>query len=283
MRPGWRLRLRRWARPHASDICDHEWALLLGSSPLFRQLDDHQLAGLRQLCALFLARKTFTGGDGLVLSRAQCLAVAALCCLPVLQLGFKALSGWREVIIYARRFRVPAEHVDEYSGVITQGHDEVIGEAWDRGPVILSWADVAGDLAHPFDGINVAVHEIAHKLDMLDGAMNGVPALPPRMSRKQWIDVMQQAFDTLCEQVAEGGETAIDPYGSEGADEFFAVVSEMHFSAPGHLAAAAPAVAELLRLFYGDFHPIGAPRNGCGQDTSPHGSPCPPPATSLRG
>lgn len=206
---------------------------------------------LRGLCARFLVRKTFSGGDGFQLEYRQRLAIAALCCLPVLQLGFAALSGWREVIVYARQFRVPAEHVDEDSGVITQGHDDVIGESWDRGPLILSWADVASDLAEPFAGINVTVHEIAHKLDMLDGAMNGVPALPAEMTHNQWVAAMQQAFDALCDQVAAGDRTLIDPYASEGADEFFAVVSEMHFSTPQLLQRAAPAVARQLRAYYG--------------------------------
>lgn len=248
----WRQRLRRWLRPRATDIDDRHWAGLLASSPLFMQLGDHQQLRLRGLCARFLKRKTFTGGDGFPLEYHQCLAIAALCCLPVLQLGFAALSGWREVIVYARQFRVPAEHVDEDSGVITQGHDDVIGESWDRGPLILSWSDVAGDLAEPFAGSNVTVHEIAHKLDMLDGAMNGVPALPADMSRNGWTAVMQQAFDALCDQLAAGADTLIDPYASEGADEFFAVVSEMHFSTPQLLHRAAPAVAEQLRRYYGD-------------------------------
>lgn len=219
---------------------------------MFAQLDDRQLLHLRGLCARFLMRKTFSGGDGFQLGYHQCLAIAALCCLPVLQLGFAALAGWREVIVYERQFRIPAEHVDEDTGVITHGHDDVIGESWDRGPLILSWTDVASDLAEPFAGINVAVHEIAHKLDMLDGAMNGVPALPADMSRNEWGDVMQQAFDSLGDEIAAGSRTLIDPYASEGADEFFAVVSEMHFSTPQLLQRAAPAVAAQLRGFYGE-------------------------------
>jgi hypothetical protein len=47
------------------------------------------------------------------------------------------------------------------------------GEAWEGGPLIISWHDVqmAGD------GYNVVIHEFAHKLDMLNGEADGIPAL----------------------------------------------------------------------------------------------------------
>ena len=52
-------------------------------------------------------------------------------------------------------------------------------------------------------------------------------------------------------QVDLGRETAIDPYAAEAPEEFFAVVTEYHFSAPDVLAGSMPAVAEHLRRFYG--------------------------------
>ena len=48
-----------------------------------------------------------------------------------------------------------------------------------------------------------------------------------------------------------GGDSAIDPYAAEAPEEFFAVTSEYHFSAPALLAAEMPAVAAHLRRFYG--------------------------------
>ena len=43
----------------------------------------------------------------------------------------------------------------------------------------------------------------------------------------------------------------IDPYASESPEEFFAVTSEYHFSAPQLLEAQMPEVAAHLRRFYG--------------------------------
>ena len=246
----WLTRLRDGivANPRIGDAA---WTALLDGSRLFERLSPAELSRLRALSERFLARKTFSAAGGHDLAAGHCLGIAALACLPVLHLGFDWLAGWREVIVYPGEFRVKRTHHDEYSGVVTEGEDELIGEAWEHGPVILSWADVATDLAHPFDGFNVVVHEIAHKLDMRDGAMNGVPRLPAHIARRDWLATMQPAYDALTRAVERGRDTRIDPCAAQGVDEYFAVVSELHFSAPSTLRRAAPAVAALLARFYG--------------------------------
>jgi Mlc titration factor MtfA (ptsG expression regulator) len=238
---GW-LRGLTGSRP---DITDEAWTALLSRSRLFAKLDGAERARLRELASRFLARKTFSAAAGHVLTDEQRLAIAALACLPILHLGFDWLAGWREVIVYPGEFRVKREHHDEHTGVVTEGEDELIGEAWERGPVILSWADVATDLKQPFDGFNVVAHEIAHKLDMLDGAMNGVPRLPREIARREWIESLQSSYDALVRAVDRGRETFVDPYAAESADEYFACVSELHFSDPNGLARSEPAVAAL--------------------------------------
>ncbi|MEO7323940.1 MAG: M90 family metallopeptidase [Dokdonella sp.] len=253
-----RLRTRLSAR---TPIGDAEWHALLASSVFFDGLTALERSDLRALTERFLARKKFSGAGGHVLDDDQCLAIAALACVPVLRLGFDGLAGWRDVIVYPGEFRVKREHHDEPSGVVTTGEDDLIGEAWERGPVILSWADVATDLAHPFDGFNVVVHEIAHKLDMRDGAMNGMPLLPASLARREWIETMQAAYDALVRTVERGRESLIDPYAAESADEFFAVTSELHFSDPATLQRAAPAVAALLGRYYG-WHAVAVTAAG---------------------
>jgi Mlc titration factor MtfA (ptsG expression regulator) len=248
--PAWLTRLRAALRP-AARIADADWDALLASSALFARVPSADRPALRALAEHFLARKSFSAAGGHVLEPAHALAIAAIAGLCVAHLGRDALSGWREVIVYPGEFRVKREHHDEHSGVVTEGEDVLIGEAWERGPLILSWADVATDLAHPFDGFNVVAHEIAHKLDLLDGAMNGVPALPRSIARREWIGAMQAGYDRLAHAVDRGRDTFIDPYAAESADEYFAVVSELHFSDPAGLARAEPAVAALLARYYG--------------------------------
>ncbi len=134
--------------------------------------------------------------------------------------------------------------------LLHQWDDEIIGEAWQDGPLILSWADVLADLEQPDAGFCVVVHEMAHKIDALDGVLDGTPPLDQTWQR-QWAADFQAAYDAFCAQVDAGIETSIDPYAAEAPEEFFAVLSEYHFSAPQQLAQAMPLVAGHLERYYG--------------------------------
>ena len=215
---------------------------------LLHGLSSDDDAALQVLSARFLHEKTITPLAGLVLDEVQRLQLAALCCLPLLGIGAKGLRGWSQLLVYPEAFRVQHSHLDA-AGVLHEYEDELIGESWDTGPLILSWADVQADLADPFDGFCVAIHEMAHKLDALDGAMDGTPPLPAAWQR-QWAIDFQSQYDAFCEQVDAGRDTAIDPYASESPEEFFAVTSEYHFSAPEVLNAEMPRVAAHLQRFY---------------------------------
>ncbi len=84
------------------------------------------------------------------------------------------------------------------------------------------------------DGYNLVIHELAHKLDMLNGDANGLPPLHSDMRVTEWAAVMQSAFDDLNRQLDQDpdAETAIDPYAAQDPAEFFAVTSEYFFQRP---------------------------------------------------
>jgi len=214
-----------------------------------QRLSPERNARLQALAARFLHEKTISTAGDLQLSVDDGVLLAALCCLPLLELGEAGLQGWSQLIVYPDAFRVQRSHIDA-AGVLHEWDDELIGESWDSGPLILSWADVLADLAAPEDGYCVAVHEMAHKIDALDGAMDGTPPLP-RAWQRQWAADFQRAYDAFCAQVDAGEEVLIDPYAAEAPEEFFAVATEYHFSAPQVLAEALPDVAAHLRRFYG--------------------------------
>lgn len=219
--------------------------------PLARALDAPRLHYLRQLTALFLHTKRFHALGGAELDAFWTLVIAMQASLPALPRGPKAFKGWTNVLVYPGEFNVRRNHRDAQSGVVTERDDTLIGEAWDRGPMVLSLADVKLDIEAPWDGFNVVVHEMAHKLDMLAAPVNGVPPLLVGMNRREWIATMQAAFDRQVKRVEGGRDTAIDPYAAEAPEEFFAVTSELHFSQPAVLRAAEPKVAKLLADFYG--------------------------------
>ncbi len=243
------LGLFRRLRFSPAPISDDIWRATHGRLPWLRPLDTARGARLRELAARFLHEKTITPVGELTLDAEQRCSLAALCCLPLLEFGAEGLRGWSQLIVYPDAFRVNRTHVDA-AGVLHEWQDELIGEAWEMGPVILSWADVLADCEDPRAGFCVATHEMAHKIDVLDGVLDGTPPLP-RPWQKEWARDFQTAYDALAKQVDRGRETAIDGYAAEAPEEFFAVVSEYHFSDPQLLRAEMPAVAAHLERFYG--------------------------------
>jgi len=217
--------------------------------PWLRALDDGRDARLRELSTRFLHEKTITPIGELTLDDTQRVSLAALCCLPLLEFGAEGLRGWSQLIVYADAFRVNRTHEDA-AGVMHEWEDELIGEAWESGPLILSWADVVADCEDPNAGFCVAAHEMAHKIDALDGEFDGTPPLP-RPWQKEWARDFQAAYDKLARQVDRGRRTVIDGYAAEAPEEFFAVVTEYHFSDPRTLRTEMPQVAAHLERFYG--------------------------------
>jgi Mlc titration factor MtfA (ptsG expression regulator) len=245
------------ARLEPAPIADPLWRRALTGCPLARRLDPERQLRLRRLAALFLARKRFHALAGAVLDDYWRLLIAMQACLPALQQGAASLRGWREVLIYPGEFKVRRSHHDGHTGVVTEGAEVLVGEVWEHGPLVLSLADVQLDLEQPWDGYNVVVHEMAHKLDMLDGPPDGVPPLID-IPRRRWIQQFQQAHERLVSMPADSRDSPIDHYATESASEYFAVVSELHYSQPALLRQAEPAISELLEAFYGS-----SPAEGC--------------------
>jgi len=240
--------IRRLFRRPPADVDQDTWQAVHDTVPWVAALDAPRRDRLRALAARFLREKTVTPLGGLALDDTRRAALAALCCLPLLEFGAEGLHGWSQVLVYPDAFRVDRSHVDA-AGVMHEWEDELAGEAWEQGPLVLSWADVAADLASPRDGCCVAVHEMVHKLDALDGLLDGTPPLP-RAWQREWARDFQHAYDAFVERVDRGLHTALDPYAAEAPEEFFAVCSEYHFSDPALLLREQPAVAaHLLRLY----------------------------------
>jgi Mlc titration factor MtfA (ptsG expression regulator) len=98
--------------------------------------------------------------------------------------------------------------------------------------------------------VNVVIHEFAHKLDMLNGAMNGFPPLHREMSAEQWAQAFSAAYADFCAKAERNMEMVLDPYGAESPAEFFAVTSEAFFETPHVLRQEYPEVYRQLAAFY---------------------------------
>ncbi len=239
---------RRWRRRRAADrmqVSAEQWDAVERELPFLARLPPADRPRLRRMALEFLADKQVHGAEGLVVTDAMLLSIALQACLPVLHIGLDAYADWVGIVVYPGDFVIPRSVADD-DGVVHEYDDPVLGEAWEGGPVLLSWFDDGA--AH--DGINVVIHEFAHKLDMGNGEVDGYPRLPADMSAGAWAAAFQPAYDDFCRRVDRGEDTALDPYGAEHPAEFFAVMSEAFFETPERLHGDYPAVYEQLSRYY---------------------------------
>jgi MtfA peptidase len=239
---------RLWRRPPEA-LPNDLWDSLKRHVTLIDTLAPSEQIRLRGLTKTFLDEKSIVGAAGFEPNGAQRLAIAALASIPVVNLGADWLDGFREVIVYPGEFLVRHESRDE-TGVVTEEQQVRLGEAWERGPLVLAWSEIEEDLLDPLSGSNVVIHEIAHKLDMQNGRANGMPPLHKGMSWAQWTKSFQSAFEDLEMRVERNWPTAIDAYGASAPEEFFAVASEAYFTAPAALEQGYPDVFAQLNRFY---------------------------------
>jgi hypothetical protein len=238
---------RLFTRPNPP-IDDAAWAHLRAHSPLLRTFLGEDAARLRERADAFLRAKGIDAAGGALIGDRERQLVAALAAIPILGLDIDWYDGWYGVIVYPDEFLAQQEFEDE-DGVVHAAERELIGESWDRGPIILSLRDVLEGASGELVG-NVVIHECAHKLDQLNGSVNGFPPLHAGMSARDWTAAWQAAYDDLVRRVESGEETAIDPYAVEEPGEFFAVLSEYFFTEPLLVRDEYPAVYEQLRRFY---------------------------------
>lgn len=239
---------REWRRKRALDkirIDPDQWQRVEAQLPFLGHLGPADRQRLRDMAREFIAGKEWSGARGLQLSADIQLAVALQACLLVLNLGLDWYRDWIGIVVYPGDFVIPRQTLDA-DGVVHEYDDEVLGEAWEGGPVLVSW------FASPEDtkGINVVIHEFAHKLDMSNGEVDGLPTLHEGMSRRNWIAAFAPAFADFCRRVDGGEDTRLDPYATEHPAEFFAVMSEAFFGTPTLLRDEYPQVYEQLKLFY---------------------------------
>jgi MtfA peptidase len=246
-------RRRRWLKRYP--LPDALWSRASERLPIVRGYGDDELARLRELTTVFLREKTFTATHDLVLTEAMQARIAVQACVPVLNLGLNWYLGWHTVVVYPGKFGHRRREID-YDGLVHEWDQVMSGEAWEQGPVILSWADVTA--SGRCDGYNVVIHELAHKLDMLNGPPDGFPPLHRGMDKRQWTVAFTEAFADMNRRLDAGEATVIDPYAAEDPAEFFAVLSEYFFELPGLLRATYPGVFEQLRAFYRQDPPVCA-------------------------
>jgi Mlc titration factor MtfA (ptsG expression regulator) len=243
--------LRRWRRRRRLprlDVSAPTWRAAEGNLALLQGLDANERQRLRGHAAVLLDEKVWAPAHDFVLPPEAARTIALLAALPVLYLGVEWLDDFATVIVYPDAFIAEFDEHDEATGVVHRMREPRSGESWDRGPLVLSWGDVVESRA--LDGFNVVLHEIAHKLDGRDGAVNGKPPLHRGMRVRDWSSAFLAAYDAHVADVEAGRPTDLDEYAAEAPEEFFAVATEAFFETPHRLRGAHPGVYAQLAGFY---------------------------------
>ncbi len=243
-----------------------------------QELSPDEQDRLRALSGEFLERKEFHGTQGLEVTDAMALAIAAQACLPLLYLDPQelplAVQAWYGdfvgIVLHPDEVLADREAMDE-AGVVHRYQEVLSGEAMEQGPVMVNWHDVARADDTAQEGYNVVIHEFAHKLDMRNGQIDGCPALPRGFlgtrglaaARAHWLGILNPAYEAFREQViiAErfGGEIPwMDAYGAESLPEFFAVACEAYFVQRERFTSEFPALSSLFDAFFRPAQPSHA-------------------------
>lgn len=220
-----------------------DWLRAAERIVILDRLDENELTRLFELATLLLHDKSITGAQGFEITDQVRQSIALQACLPILNLSLEWYDGWSSIILYPGSYSSHSTTVDEF-GIVHEGRQHRSGEAWLRGPVILSWKDAKHSGER--DGHNVVIHEFVHKLDMLNGRANGFPPMQPDMDPTKWTETMERGFADFQNHRKSG----LDRYGATNPAEFFAVLSEVFFETPAKLVDAYPEIYDIMVAFF---------------------------------
>lgn len=227
----------------SSEFTDADWAQAAERIVILDRLNEEERGRLFDLATLFLDDKSIVGAQGFEITDAARQSIALQACLPILNLSLEWYAGWSSIIIYQGSYKSESTIVDEF-GIVHEGSQHRSGEAWQRGPVVLSWKDAKHSGER--DGHNVVIHEFVHKLDMMNGRANGFPPMQPDMDPTRWTEIMSRDFEDFQTHRKSG----LDRYGATNPAEFFAVLSEVFFETPQTLVDAYPDIYDIMVKFF---------------------------------
>jgi len=213
----------------------------------YRRLTPAAQARFRDDVAIFLAEQRIFGPQQSEVPEDIRVLIAAAAAM----LGH-GRPGWewpttRDIIVHVTNFNEDYEPGD---------HHGIAGMVHAQGPMLLSRKQVRFGFKKS-DGTNVALHELAHVIDLADGFADGAPgvwgALPG------WDALVRQRL----KRVRRGGAQApLRAYAGTNEAELFAVAVEAFFETPDKLRARDPELFERLTRLFNLDPTTGALREG---------------------
>lgn len=249
---------RRRRRRLLREPFPEEWRDILRRNVVhYARLSTDKQRLLEQRVQVFVAEKNWEGCNGIEVTDEMRVTIAAQACLLVLGFEAEYYDHVLSILIYPTGYVAPDVHITR-AGVVVENRQPRLGEAWYRGPVIISWEDALAGGRQEDPGHNLVLHEFAHQLDMRSGReLDGTPPLPSRELAVRWADVMEREFQQLIRDCRSHRRPLLDCYGTTNRAEFFAVATEAFFERPAAMASRHRELFDLLAAYYRQD-----PRNG---------------------
>ncbi|MDA3797747.1 MAG: zinc-dependent peptidase [Kiritimatiellae bacterium] len=219
---------------------------------LYCVMDDAERAHLRALIQVFIAEKHWEGAGGLELTDEIRVTVSAQACLLLLGLPHNYYKNVDSIIIYPSTVVLPQRQPCFLGNTLIQEEvgQPILGQAIQHGPVIIIWDAALHGGRRSKDGHNVIYHEFAHKLDMLDGTVNGTPPLRDRAEYRDWNLTCSREYLRIKHSTAKGKKKFLNSYAATNEAEFFAVATEQFFEQPRLMIKHAPDLYRVLQEYY---------------------------------
>ena len=235
---------------------DEMSGIIADNVPLVAGFDATLLARHLELTDTLVRTKRWEPVAGLSLTHEVRVTIAANAAIPVLELGLDVYRTVQSVIVRPSTAVSRGLRSGPVDGTVAGGPMPVIGQAAAHsGPVVLSWSAARAESRRPGRGRNVVIHEFAHKIDMSDGYLDGIPPLPGD-ALERWGAMLDEEFGRA-ELVP--GDQVLGSYAWSNPAEYFAVATERFFCLPEQLGEAKPALYRALSAFYRQ-DPIRRPR-----------------------
>jgi len=221
------------------------WRGLLGENlRWWSALDEGDRRRMEDLIRMFLADKSFEGTRGFEPTEEMKVLIAAQACLLILGLDYGLYGDVTSVIVSPTIVPHPGPRRLD-GGIVSDDHAALAGQAMLHGPVLIVWDRLSDQARHPGRGHNVVFHEFAHKLDMRDGASDGVPPMSAQLQRR-WEPTLR----SILQRLRDGAAVDLDAYGGTNPAEMLAVATEAFFDMPVRLQRDEPELYALLSVFY---------------------------------
>jgi hypothetical protein len=204
---------------------------------------------LRDHMVRLLGEKRWEAANGFTLTEEMRLVISAQAAMLILGLDWSAYRKVGDIIVHPTTLVLQGERASaSMTGLMTDEPMAILGQAdHEHGPVVLVWDETVRNARHPARGFNVVFHEFAHKIDMLDGVVDGTPPLATRQLHDRWVAACTDEFEAIR---AGGGSRLLRDYAGTNPGEFFAVVTEVFFDQGVQLEADRPELYAVLREFY---------------------------------